>query len=134
VYLLQDTWLKDNAFDTDVGGNHVFRHNGPMGNHLHHGVAIVLSPCYYAGWKVAGAAPLTTRDAASDLVGHFIGITIRLERWDKMGCCVKGKKKKKTSLLLSLVSAYCPCRTDNDHTQFLNVVETLLSKSSWELT
>jgi hypothetical protein len=29
VYFILDTWLEDDAFDVDVGGYHVFRHNGP---------------------------------------------------------------------------------------------------------
>jgi hypothetical protein len=48
AHFLQDTWLEDDEFDIDVGGYHVFRHNGSKENHLHHGVAIVLSPRYYA--------------------------------------------------------------------------------------
>ena len=128
VYFLQDTWLEDDEFDIDAGGYHVFRHNGPNGNHLHHRVAIVLSLCYYAGWKAAGAAPPITTNTASEFVGRFIGITIKLEIRDKRGRTVKGKKKKETSLLLSLVSAYHSCRTGEDHTQFLDIVDTLLSK------
>jgi hypothetical protein len=37
VYFLQDTWLEDDEFNVDIGGYHVFCHNGPNGNHLHHG-------------------------------------------------------------------------------------------------
>jgi hypothetical protein len=44
------------------------------------------------------------------------------------GCSVKGRNKKETSLVLSLVSAYHPCRTDDDHAQFLEIVDDLLSK------
>jgi hypothetical protein len=125
---LQDTWLEGDEFDIDVGGYHVFRHNGPNGNHLHHGVAIVLSPRYYAGWKAAGAAPPITTDTASEFMGCFIGIMIKLESRDKRGCTIKGKKKKDTSLVLSLVLAYHPCRTEDDHKRFLDIVDTLLSK------
>jgi hypothetical protein len=128
VYFLQDTWLEDDKFDIDVGGYIVFPHNGPNGNHLYHGVAIVLSPCYYAGWKAAGAEPPITTNTASEFGGRFIGITIKLEIHDKRGCTVKGKKKKETSLVLSLVSAYHPCHTKDDHMQFLDIVDTLLSK------
>jgi hypothetical protein len=49
MYFLQDTWLEDDEFDVNIGGYHVFCHNGPNGNHLHQGVAIVLSPRYYTG-------------------------------------------------------------------------------------
>jgi hypothetical protein len=128
VYFLQDTWLEDDEFDVDIGGYHVFRHNGPNGNHLHHGVAIVLSPRYYAGWKAAGAAPPIITDTASEFIGRFIGITIKLESRDKRGRTIKGKKKKETSLVLSLVSAYHPCHTEDDHERFLDVFDTLLSK------
>jgi hypothetical protein len=88
VCFLQDTWLEDDKFDIDVGGYHVFCHNGPNGNHLYHGVAIVLSPHYYAGWKAAGAAPPITTDTASGFVGCFIGITIKLESRNKRGCTI----------------------------------------------
>ncbi len=60
VYFLQDTWLEDEEYNVDIVGYHVFCHVGPNGNHLHHRVAIVLLPCYYTGWKAAGAAPCTT--------------------------------------------------------------------------
>ena len=68
MYFLQDTWLEDEDFDVDIGGCHVFCHNGPNGIHLHHGVAIVLSPRYYASWKAAGPAPPITTDTASEFV------------------------------------------------------------------
>jgi hypothetical protein len=91
-------------------------------------VAIVLSPRYYAGWKAAGAAPPITTNTASEFVGRFIGITIKLEIRDKRGRMVKGKKKKEMSLVLSLVSAYHPCHTKDNHTRFLDIVDTLHSK------
>jgi hypothetical protein len=128
AYFLQDTWLEDDEFAIDVGGYHVFHHNGPKGNHLHHGVAIVLSPRYYAGWKAAGAAAPITTDTARDFVGRFIGLTIKLESCNRKGCSVKGRNKKETSLVLSLVLAYHPCCTDDDHAQFLDIVDDLLSK------
>ncbi len=40
----------------------------------------------------------------------------------------QGKKKKDTSLVLLLVSAYHPCRTKDNHERFLDIVDTLLSK------
>jgi hypothetical protein len=94
VYFLQDMWLEDDKFDIDVGGYHLFCHNGPNGNHLHHGVAIVLLPCYYVGWKVAGATPLITTNTTNEFVGCFIGITIKLESRNKRGRMIKGKKKR----------------------------------------
>ncbi len=91
-------------------------------------MAIVLSPHYYAGWKAAGAAPPITTDTASEFMERFIGITIKLECRDKRRRTIKGKKKKETSLVLSLVSAYHPCHTEDDHERFLDVFDTLLSK------
>ena len=79
IYFIQNTWLEDDAFDVDVGGYHVFCHNGSLGNNLHHGVAIVLSPRYYAGWKTGGASPPLTTDAHNEFVGRFISITVKLE-------------------------------------------------------
>jgi hypothetical protein len=128
VYFLQDTWLKDDEFDIDVDGYHVFRHNGPKENHHHHGVAIVLSPRNYAGWKAAGAAAPITTDTAGDFVGRFVRITIKLECCNRKGRSVKDRNKKETSLVLSLVSAYHPCCTDDDHARFLKIVDDLLSK------
>ncbi len=95
AYFLQDTWLDNDKFDVNIGGYHVFHHNGPNGNHLHHGVAIVLSPRYYAGWKAAGAAPPITTNTASEFMEHFIWITIKLESRDQRGRTIKGKKRRK---------------------------------------
>jgi hypothetical protein len=53
---------------------------------------------------------------------------IKLESRDKRGRTIKGKKKKETSLVLSLVSAYHSCCTEDDHKRFLDIVDTLLSK------
>ncbi len=91
-------------------------------------MAIVLSPCYYAGWKAAGAAAPITTDTAGDFVGCFIGITIKLESCNRKGHSVKGRNKKETSLVLSLVSAYHPCHTNDDHARFLKIVDDLLSE------
>jgi hypothetical protein len=128
VYFLQDAWLNKDEFDIDVEGYHVFHHNDPKGNHLDNVVAIVLSTSYYAGWKAAGAAAPTTTDAASDFVRSFIGITIKLESHSRKGCSVKSRNKKETSLVLSLVLAYHPCHTNDDHARFLKIVDDLLSK------
>jgi hypothetical protein len=54
VYFVQDTWLEDAESDIDVEDYHVYGHNGPNRNHLHHGVAKVLLPRYFAGWKAVG--------------------------------------------------------------------------------
>jgi hypothetical protein len=91
-------------------------------------VAIVLSPCYYACWKAAGAAAPVTTDATSDFVECFIGITIKLESHNRKGSSVKGRNEKKTSLVLSFILAYHPCLTNDDHAQFLKIIDDLLSK------
>jgi hypothetical protein len=81
----------------------------------HRGVAIVLSPQYYAGWKAAGAAALITMLPDDEFVGCFIGLTVKLECRNKPGWKVKGRKKQETSIVLSLVSTYHPCHTESEH-------------------
>ncbi len=53
-WLIQETWLEEDDFDTVIGGYNVFRHNSPIDstgrNHLFRGVAIVHSPRYYLVW------------------------------------------------------------------------------------
>ncbi len=59
AWLIQETWLEEDKFDTIIGGYHVFRHKSPIDstgrNHLFRGVAIVLSPRYYLAWQAAGS-------------------------------------------------------------------------------
>ncbi len=55
AYFVQETWLEGDIFDEIINGFHVFRHNGEVGHHNFRGVAIILSPCYYEGWKATGA-------------------------------------------------------------------------------
>ena len=55
VYFIQETWLEGDMFNEMINGYHVFCHNGGVGHHSFRGVAIVLSPRYYDGWKAAGA-------------------------------------------------------------------------------
>ncbi len=47
AWLVQETWLDDDDFDTDIEGYHLFRHNSPIGttgrDHLFRGIAIILS-------------------------------------------------------------------------------------------
>jgi hypothetical protein len=51
AWLIQETWLENNNYDTIMGGYHLFQHNSPVGStgrcHLLKGVAIVLSPRFY---------------------------------------------------------------------------------------
>jgi hypothetical protein len=56
------------------------------------------------------------------------GLSIKLESHNRKGCSIKGRNKKETPLALSLVLAYHPCRTDDDHARFLDIVDDLLSK------
>jgi hypothetical protein len=83
VYFVQETWLKDDVFDKVINGYHVFRHNGKLGNHNFCGVAIILSPRYYEGWKAAGATPSTPTDATGEFMGRYISITVKLDSNDK---------------------------------------------------
>jgi exonuclease III len=130
VYFVQETWLEGDAFDEVINGYHVFRHNGGKGNHNFRGVAIILSPRYYKGWKAAGARPPLTTDATSEFAGRFISLNINLKSHDKLGKQVCGKKGDK-HLALTLTSVYHPCTksgADDTYTRFLDTLDSLLSK------
>jgi exonuclease III len=130
VYFVQETWLEGDAFDEVINGYHVFRHNGGKGNHNFRGIAIILSPQYYEGWKAAGARPPLTTDATSEFAGRYISINITLNRYDRLGKQVRGKKGCK-HLALTLASVYHPCTKTgaNDiYARFLDTLDTLLGK------
>ena len=116
AYFIQETWIEGDDFDTEVSGYHVFRHNGPLGSNLHRGVAIVLSPRYYAGWKAAGGRDPIVLAQEDEFVGRIIGRKI------------KGGKRKRNSLLVSLVSAYHPCHSDDEYSRFLDKMDDVLRK------
>jgi hypothetical protein len=71
AWLVQETWLEDDDFDTKIGGYHMFRTNSPVGNtgrdHLFGSVAIILSPRFYQAWKPAGSP----RPITMDLSGYL---------------------------------------------------------------
>ena len=128
AYFIQETWIEGDDFDTEVGGYHVFRHNGPLGSNLHRGVAIVLSPRYYAGWKAAGGKDPIVLAQEDEFVGRIIGLTIKLECRNSRGRKIKGGKQKRNSLVVSLVSAYHPCHSDDEYSRFLDKMDTALQK------
>ena len=130
VYFIQETWLEDDAFDEIINDYHVFRHNGGKGNHNFRGVAIILSPRYYDGWKAAGARPPLTTDATGEFAGRFISINITLKSFDRLGKQVRGKKGSK-HLALTLASVYHPCTktgADDVYIRFLDTLDTILGK------
>jgi exonuclease III len=131
VYFIQETWLEEDAFDETINGYHVFRHNGGKGNHNFCGVAIVLSPRYYDGWKAAGARPPLTTDPTGNFAGRFISINIILRSFDRLGKQVRGKTGSK-HLALTLASVYHPCTktgADDIYTRFLDTLDTLLGRA-----
>jgi hypothetical protein len=130
VYFVQETWLEGEVFDEVINGYHVFRHNGGKGNHNFRGVAIILLPHYYTGWKAAGARPSITTDTAGKFAGRYISINVILNSRDRMGKQVRGKKGDK-HLALTLASVYHPCTktgSEEIYVRFLNTLDTLLSK------
>jgi hypothetical protein len=68
AWLVQETWLEDKDFNTNIGGYHMFHTNSPVGstgcNHLFCGIAIILSPRYFLAWKAAGSPRPYTTDPA----------------------------------------------------------------------
>ncbi len=127
VYFIQETWLEGNVFDEVIN---VFRHNEDLGNHNFHGVAIILSPQYYEGWKAAGATPPITTNATGEFLGRYISITVKLDSHDKQGKRVQGNKEDKLMTLL-LASIYHPCTktgSDNIYMRFLDTLDNLLNQ------
>ena len=130
VYFIQETWLEGDAFDEVINGYHIFRHNGGKGNHNFRGVAIILSPRYYKGWKTAGARPPLTTDATGEFAGRYISINVTLNSYDRLGKQVHGKKGRK-HLALTLALVYHPCTktgADDIYARFLDTLDTLLGK------
>ena len=124
VYFIQETWLEGNAFDKTITGYHVFRHNGEVGNHAFRGVAIVLSPRYYEGWKTAGAKSPITTDATGEFTGRFISLNIQLANNDHTGKQIRGKRDNH-HLTLTLISVYHPCTKTGDDDTYLRFLDTL---------
>ena len=83
AWLVQETWLEDDDFDTDIEGYHLFRHNSPIGatgrNHLFRGVAIIFSPRYFLVCKAAGSLlPIRTK-STGNFAGQFIGLNQKFD-------------------------------------------------------
>jgi hypothetical protein len=94
AWLVQETWLEDEDFDTNIGGYHMFRTISPVGStgrdHLIHGVAIILSHWHFLAWKAAGSPRPYTMDHTGAFAGRFIGIPLKFECRDH-----KGRKQKR---------------------------------------
>ncbi len=58
AWLIQEIWLEDGDFNTNIDGYHMFRTNSPVGstgrNHLFCGVAVILSPDTFLHGKLQG--------------------------------------------------------------------------------
>ncbi len=126
AWLVQETWLEDKDFNTNIGGYHMFHTNSPVGStgcdHLFRGVAIILSPWYFLAWKAAGSPRPYTTDPTGAFAGHFIGIPLKFECHDHRGRKIKGK-----SLNICLASVYHPCH-DTPHEEFNKVLNSLLQR------
>lgn len=89
AWLVQETWLEEDDFSTNIGGYHLFRHNSPIGitghDNLFCGVAIILSPRYFLVWKAAGSPPPIMTGSAGEYVGRFIGLTLKFDCFDSLG-------------------------------------------------
>jgi hypothetical protein len=89
AWLVQETWLEEDDFNTDIGGYHLFRHNSLVGttgrNHLFRGVAIILSPRYFLVWKAARSPSPIRTGPTGDFVGQFIGLNRKFDCFDRLG-------------------------------------------------
>ena len=92
IYFVQETWLEGDVFDEVINGYHIFRHNGDLGSHNFHRVAMILSPHYYAGWKAARARPPITTDATGKFAGHYISINESLTAATELGSKSVGRR------------------------------------------
>ena len=126
AWLIQETWEEDDAFDVDVNGYHIFRHNAVRGKngrqHLFKGVAIILSPLLDACKNAGSPPPITITN--EEFVGHFIRMNFKFDLFDTRGRRIKGKH-----LSLSLISAYFPC-DDQHHEQFCALLDSMISTIS----
>jgi hypothetical protein len=126
AWLVQELWLEEDDFNTDIGGYHLFRHNSPVGttrrNHLFCGVAIILSPRYFLAWKAAGSLSPITTGPTGGFTGQFIGLNLKFDCFDSLGRQVKGKL-----LSLFLASVYHPCH-DAPHEQLLKTLSLILQQ------
>ena len=108
AWLVQETWLEDDDYDTIMGGYHLFQHNSPVGStgrhHLFQGVAIILLPRFYLAWKAEESPPPITTDPTDKLAGWSLKLHLKFDLQDSRGGQVKGK-----SLNLLLASVYHPC-------------------------
>ena len=127
-YFIQVTWWEGTEFDVAINGYHMFRHNDILGNNLHKGVAIILSPRYYEGW-IAARKP---EPKVGKSVGRIISLTIKLECINKHGQIIKGRNGIKYTSF-SLVSAYHPWKEANDEFAMFvaNITCNNSNKSSW---
>jgi hypothetical protein len=87
--------------------------------HLFKGVAIVLSPLFYAAWKAAGSPPPIT--AEDDFAGRLLKLNIKFDSFD-----TKGQRIKRKLISMALISVYFPCE-DQCHKQFCALLDSILS-------
>jgi hypothetical protein len=89
AWLIQETWLEDDDFDTVISGYHLFRHNSPTGttgrDHLFCGVAIILSPRYLMAWKAAGLPSPITVGPTGGFASQFIGRNLKFDCCNSLG-------------------------------------------------
>ena len=89
--------------------------------HIHKGVAIILSPPYYDAWKLAGSPPPITIDPNKDFDDRFLRLNLKFDSFDTRGRRIRGK-----SLTMTLITTYFPCN-DQRHDKFCTVLNSMLN-------
>ncbi len=87
AWLIQETCEEGDEFDVEVRGYHIFQHNATRGEcgcqHLFKGVAIILSPLFYAAWKASGSPPPITME--DDFAGRLLKLNVKFDSFDTKG-------------------------------------------------
>eukprot|EP00980_Cylindrotheca_fusiformis_P021013 scaffold8028_cov81-Cylindrotheca_fusiformis.AAC.1 len=116
IYLVQETWEKDNN-TTEVEGCLFLSNGNPENTRKHGGVGIILSPEAVKAWERAGQPePIRPPPVAS--ATRSIAIEIKME------------DKKKKEMKIFLISTYLPCSSfsDEDFEETLNQLQFLIDK------
>ena len=119
VYLMQETWDKNDWIKEREDGYTVFHHNNDS-KQSRTGVAIILSPRYSKAWKTAGGLdPIQTPKGKFE--GRFMGLCLQFPVLNAKGFPVKNK-----NIRVALATVYHPY--DDTYSEFNSLLDDLIEK------